>query len=124
MYACVVGSLMYDMVRTRPDLSLAFGAIDRYMHNLGKGRCLVVKEILRYLLQSLALLDPMSLRDPDFYPCMRKMNNPDAFTVHAHDHAFTVHTATNQVQRMCVCADVLLCANRGLKDAGLISYIP
>ena len=36
-YAPVVGSLMYAMVATRPDISHAVGVISRFMHNPGVG---------------------------------------------------------------------------------------
>lgn len=36
LYENVVGSLMYAMVCTAPDISLAIGVVSRYMHDLGK----------------------------------------------------------------------------------------
>ncbi|KAH9650169.1 hypothetical protein KPL70_026264 [Citrus sinensis] len=48
-YASVVGSLMYAMVYTRPDISQAVSMVSRYMHNSGKKHWLAVKWILRYL---------------------------------------------------------------------------
>ncbi|KAL5865755.1 hypothetical protein ACOSQ3_003269 [Xanthoceras sorbifolium] len=48
-YANAVGSLMYAMVCTRPDISHAVGAVSRYMHDPGKGHWLAVKWILRYI---------------------------------------------------------------------------
>ena len=48
-YANVVGSLMYAMVCTRPDISQAVGVISRYMHNPGKEHWQAVKWILRYI---------------------------------------------------------------------------
>ena len=35
-YASVVGSLMYAMVCTRPDIAHAVGIVSRYMSKLGK----------------------------------------------------------------------------------------
>ena len=35
-YANAVGSLMYAMVCTRPDLAYAVSMVSRYMHNPGK----------------------------------------------------------------------------------------
>ena len=35
-YSNAVGSLMYDMVCTRPDISHAVGIVSMYMHNPGK----------------------------------------------------------------------------------------
>ncbi|KAH9717295.1 hypothetical protein KPL71_021764 [Citrus sinensis] len=48
-YASVVGSLMYAMVCTRPDISQAVSMVSRYMYNPGKNQWLAVKWILRYL---------------------------------------------------------------------------
>ena len=48
-YASAVGSLMYAMVCTRPDIAQAVGVVSRFMNNLGKGHWEVVKWILRYL---------------------------------------------------------------------------
>ncbi|CAL9023449.1 unnamed protein product [Prunus brigantina] len=48
-YASVVGSLMYAMVCTRPDISQAVSIVGRYMHNPGKGHWQAVKWILRYI---------------------------------------------------------------------------
>jgi hypothetical protein len=36
MYVNVVGSLMYTMVSTRPNISYAVGVVSRYMENPGK----------------------------------------------------------------------------------------
>jgi hypothetical protein len=35
-YSSTVGSLMYAMVCTRPDIAHAVGVVSRYMNNLGK----------------------------------------------------------------------------------------
>ena len=48
-YEQAVGSLMYLMVCTRPDLALALGKVSRYMSNPGKVHWEAVKWILRYL---------------------------------------------------------------------------
>ena len=48
-YASAVGSLMFTMVRTRPDIVHAVGAVSRYMKNFGKEHWSVVKRILRYV---------------------------------------------------------------------------
>ncbi|KAH9754792.1 Integrase catalytic domain-containing protein [Citrus sinensis] len=48
-YASAVGSLMYAMVCTRPNISQAVSMVSRYMYNPGKNHWLVVKWILRYL---------------------------------------------------------------------------
>jgi hypothetical protein len=48
-YSSAVGSLMYAMVCTRPDIAHAVGVVSRYMKNPGKEHWEVVKWILRYL---------------------------------------------------------------------------
>jgi hypothetical protein len=48
-YSSVVGSLMYAMVCTRPNIAHAVGVVSRYMNNPGKEHWEVVKWILRYL---------------------------------------------------------------------------
>ena len=48
-YASTIGSLMYVMVCTRPDIAQAVGAVSRYMNNPGKLHWEEVKWILRYL---------------------------------------------------------------------------
>ena len=48
-YSNAVGSLMYAMVCTRPDISQAVSIVSRYMHNPGKGHWQALKWILRYI---------------------------------------------------------------------------
>jgi hypothetical protein len=48
-YASAVGSLMYAMVCTRPDISQAVSVVSRFMVNPGKAHWEAVKWILRYL---------------------------------------------------------------------------
>ncbi|XP_070003518.1 secreted RxLR effector protein 161-like [Nicotiana sylvestris] len=48
-YTNVVGSLMYAMVCTRPDIAQVVRVISRYMHNPGKEHWQGVKWILRYI---------------------------------------------------------------------------
>ncbi|CAL0304779.1 unnamed protein product [Lupinus luteus] len=48
-YASAVGSLVYAMVCTRPDLAYAVSMVSRYMHNPGKDHWSAVKWIFRYL---------------------------------------------------------------------------
>ena len=52
-YSNAVGSLMYAMVCTRPDISHAVGIMSRYMHNPGKEHWQAVKWILRYIQKTL-----------------------------------------------------------------------
>jgi transposase InsO family protein len=48
-YASAVGSLMYAMVCTRPDIAHAVGVVSRFMSNPGKKHWEAVKWIFRYL---------------------------------------------------------------------------
>jgi hypothetical protein len=48
-YASAVGSLMYVMVCTRPDITHAVGVVSRHMANSGIAHWEVVKWLLRYL---------------------------------------------------------------------------
>ncbi|GKA76938.1 retrovirus-related pol polyprotein from transposon TNT 1-94 [Tanacetum coccineum] len=48
-YASAVGSLMYLMVCTRPDISYAVSVVSRYLANPGKNHWEAVKWILKYL---------------------------------------------------------------------------
>ena len=48
-YASAVGSLMYAMVCTRPDIAHAVGTVSRFLSNPGKEHWNAVKWILRYL---------------------------------------------------------------------------
>ena len=48
-YASAVGSLMYAMVCTRPDIAYAVGVVSRFLSNPGKKHWAAVKWILRYL---------------------------------------------------------------------------
>ena len=47
-YALTIGSLMYVMVYTRPDIAFDVGIVSRYMSNPGMQHWAVVKWILRY----------------------------------------------------------------------------
>ena len=48
-YASAVGSLMYAMVCTRPDIAHAVGVVSRFLSDQGKEHYAAVKWILRYL---------------------------------------------------------------------------
>ncbi|GER47805.1 gag-pol polyprotein [Striga asiatica] len=48
-YASAVGSLMYAMLCTRPDISYAVGMVARYQSNPGREHWSAVKHILKYL---------------------------------------------------------------------------
>jgi hypothetical protein len=48
-YANAVGSLMYAMICTRPDIAHAVGVLSRYMSNPGKEHWTAIKRVFRYL---------------------------------------------------------------------------
>ncbi|KAH9687275.1 hypothetical protein KPL70_014703 [Citrus sinensis] len=48
-YASAVGSLMFAMICTRPDIAQAVGVVSRYMANPGGEPWIAVKRILRYI---------------------------------------------------------------------------
>ncbi|KAK6120832.1 hypothetical protein DH2020_045427 [Rehmannia glutinosa] len=48
-YASAVGSLMYAMLCTRPDICYAVGVVSRYQSNPGEEHWVAVKHILKYL---------------------------------------------------------------------------
>eukprot|EP00253_Pinus_taeda_P003858 PITA_03858 len=48
-YASAVGSLMYVMVCTRPDIAHAVGGLSRFMSKPGKEHWIAVKRVFRYL---------------------------------------------------------------------------
>ena len=48
-YSQVIGSIIYLMIYTRPDLSYSSSLISRYMTNLGKRHWEATKWVLRYL---------------------------------------------------------------------------
>ncbi|KAK8670028.1 hypothetical protein V6N13_104794 [Hibiscus sabdariffa] len=48
-YASTIGSIMYAMICTRPDLSYALSMTSRYQASPGEGQWVAVKNILKYL---------------------------------------------------------------------------
>ena len=48
-YAYVIGSIMYAMLCTQPDVSYALSIISRYQSNPGKSHWIAVKSIFKYL---------------------------------------------------------------------------
>ena len=48
-YASAIGSIMYAMLCTRPDVCLAISLVGRYQSNLGVDHWTAVKNILKYL---------------------------------------------------------------------------
>ncbi|KAK8578706.1 hypothetical protein V6N12_069050 [Hibiscus sabdariffa] len=49
LYVSAIGSIMYVMICTRPDLSYALSMTSRYQANPGEGHWIAVKNILKYL---------------------------------------------------------------------------
>ena len=48
-YGSAIGSIMYAMLCTRPDVSYALIMMSRYRSDLGERHWIVVKNILKYL---------------------------------------------------------------------------
>ena len=48
-YASAIGSIMYAMLCTRPDVCLAISLVGRYQSNLGVDHWTAIKNILKYL---------------------------------------------------------------------------
>ena len=48
-YASAVGSIMYDMMCTRPDVSYALSVTSKFQANLGESHWKTIKNILKYL---------------------------------------------------------------------------
>ena len=48
-YTSGIGSIIYTMVATRPDLAYVVGVVDRYMSNSKQKHWEVVKNILKYV---------------------------------------------------------------------------
>ncbi|KAK9034776.1 hypothetical protein V6N11_076833 [Hibiscus sabdariffa] len=48
-YASAIGSIMYAMICTRPDVSYSLSMTSRYQANPGEGHWTTVKNILKYL---------------------------------------------------------------------------
>ena len=54
-YSNAVGSMMYAMIATRPDIAYGVGLVSRFMSNPSKTHWCVVKWLLRYLKNSTKL---------------------------------------------------------------------
>lgn len=48
-YAHIVGSIMYAILYTRPDLTFAVGLVNKFLSNLGLQHWYAVKRILWYI---------------------------------------------------------------------------
>jgi hypothetical protein len=49
LYASAIGSIMYVMLSTRPDVALALSLMSHYQSNPGMSHWTVVKNILKFL---------------------------------------------------------------------------
>ena len=73
-YASAVGSLMYAMLCTRPDICYAVGVVSRYQSDPGEEHWIAVKHILKYLrrtrdymlVYSSGSLETIGFTDSDF----------------------------------------------------------
>ena len=76
-YASAVGSLMYAMLCTRPDICYAVGMVSRYQSNPGLRHWQAIKHILKYLRRTRDYmlvysgmdLTPIGYTDSDFQTC-------------------------------------------------------
>ena len=90
-YASAVGSLMYAMLCTRPDICYAVGIVSRYQSNPGLDHWIAVKHILKYLrrtrnymlVYSGGDLNPIGYTDSDFQSNKdnRKSTSGSVFTL-------------------------------------------
>ena len=90
-YAFAVGSLMYALLCTRPDICYAIGIVSRYQSNPGLAHWIAVKHILKYLrrmrnymlVYSSGDLNPIGYTDFDFKSDKdtRKSMSGSAFTL-------------------------------------------
>ena len=78
-YAPAIGSLMYAMVATWPDISHVVGVISRFMHKSGRSHWNAVKHVFRYLVGTKdhgilfgpnSTLGVVSYTDSDFAGCV------------------------------------------------------
>ena len=78
-YAPVVGSLMYTMVMTRPNIAHVVGVVNKFMHNPSQQHWNTIKHIFKYLVstQDLGILfgpnkisGVVSYIDSDFVGCL------------------------------------------------------
>ena len=90
-YASAVGSLIYAMLCTRPDICFAVGMVSRYQSKPGEEHWIVVKHILKYhrrtrnyvLVYQDESLEPIGYADSDFQsdPESRKSTSGYMFTL-------------------------------------------
>ena len=90
-YASAVGSLMYAMLCTRPDISYAVGIVSRFQADPGPNHWVAVKHIFKYLRRTRGYmlvysgedLTPLGYIDSDFQSCLdsRKSTSGFVFTL-------------------------------------------
>ena len=90
-YASAVGSLMYAMLCTRPDICHAVGIVSRFQSNPGPNHWVAVKHIFKYLRRTRNYmlvysgedLTPLGYTDSDFQSCLdsRKSTSGSVFTL-------------------------------------------
>ena len=74
-YTSTVGSLMYTIVCTRPDLSQAVSMVSRYMHDPDKGHWKAVRWILRYIKDTVNVVLVFEKDDYDKQECTYYMDS-------------------------------------------------
>nr|GEY67007.1 hypothetical protein [Tanacetum cinerariifolium] len=79
-YASVVGSIMYAMTCTRPDVSFALSMVSRHQQNPGEGHWTYVKNIIKYLRNTkdmfLVYVGEEELRVTGYYDASCKSKHP------------------------------------------------
>ena len=90
-YASAVGSLMYAMLCTRPDICYAVGIVSRFQSDPGPNHWVAVKHIFKYLRRTRDYmlvysgedLTPVGYTDADFQSCLdsRKSTSGSIFTL-------------------------------------------
>ena len=87
-FASAVGSLMYAMLCTKPDICYTVGIVSRYQSNPGEEHWIAVKHILKYLrrtrdymlVYSSGSLETIGYTDSDFQGDIDSKNLADPFT--------------------------------------------
>ena len=111
-YAPAVGSLMYAMVVTRPDISHAVGVVIKFMHNPGRSHWNAVKHVLRYLARTKghgiqfgpnSTSDVVDYTDSDFAGCVESRKSTTGycfkFTNGVYSHLNDQSRIRSRVQR-------------------------
>ena len=140
-YQRVVGSLMYAMVATRPDLGYAVGALCRYMSNPSPSHWCAAKRVLRYLAGTIhhALtygrgnMELVGYTDADFAaPPTRHSTSGYLFILNggavswASKRQKSVATSTTEAEYMALALGTkeAIWLRRLLGELGMVSYSP